>query len=121
MFSKTALIACASALFITGCASVAVNDAALAQRTSLALGLTSDQFTISNRVDSGVRTDYSVQTAAGENYACYVTGIISVTGRVVSDAICTGMQSGGNAGQAAPAAAATPNCNDLLRAAGRCE
>ena len=94
------------------------NDS-LTQRTSLALGLSPSQFTISNRTDSGVRTDYNVRTAAGKTYACYVTGTFSVTGRVVSDAVCT---------EIAPGASSTPTasdthgpCNALLKAAGKCK
>lgn len=99
----------------SGCASVAVSDNALNQRTSLALGLTPDQFTISNRVDGGVRTDYNVKTHDGKSYACYVTGSVSVMGPVVSDALCNTM--GGNGQSAQPVSS---SCNALLKAAGRC-
>ncbi|WP_061238921.1 hypothetical protein [Ectopseudomonas composti] len=100
---------------VSGCASVAVSDNVLSQRTSLALGLTPDQFTISNRVDGGVRTDYNVKTRDGKNYACYVTGSVSVLGPVVSDALCNTM--GGNDQPAQPV---SNSCNALLKAAGRC-
>ena len=106
-----------SLFLVTGCASMAVGEDALTQRTSVALGLAPDQFTISNRSDSGVRTDYSVRTASGKIYSCYVTGTVTVIGKTVSDAVCTETQSGASQGQAAAAG----TCNDLLRAAGKCK
>lgn len=63
---------------IAGCASVAVSEDVLTQRTSSALGLNPSQFTIYGRTDSGVRTDYSVRTMSGKTYACYVTGMFSL-------------------------------------------
>lgn len=119
-----ALAVCVSVL--AGCASMAVSDDLIVTRTTSALGLPASEFTISKRADSGVRTDYIATTKANRVFQCYVAGSFSVTGRVVSDAICSPM-SGGPAASAAPAAAspgATPapagNCNALLRAAGRC-
>lgn len=102
--------------FLTGCASVAVSNDAIADRTAFALSLDKSAFTISNRVDDGVRSSFSVKTNTGKNYNCYVGGSISVVGRVVSDAICN--EVGGGASK--PAAASAPNCNALLKAAGGC-
>lgn len=104
---------------LAGCASVAVTEDALVQRTSFALGVSADHFTISNRVDSGVRTDYDVHTQAGKDYACYVTGTVSVTGRTVSDAICKARQGTAQASQSTKESDSP--CNDLLKAAGKCE
>ncbi|MEK8034258.1 hypothetical protein AACH06_25815 [Ideonella sp. DXS29W] len=110
-----------------GCASVAVTDESLQSRTSSAIHQPAGTFTISQRVDEGVKTSYQVRTSSGKQYSCYVTGAIGMTGRVVSDAICSeGSPSGttGSSASAAPAAAATPpasNCNALLKAAGRCQ
>jgi hypothetical protein len=73
---------------LAGCASVAVSDGAIEERTAFALGLQRGSFTISDRQDDGVRTQYVVKTKAGQRYNCYVTGTFSVTGRIVSDAIC---------------------------------
>jgi hypothetical protein len=95
-----------------------VTEELLVQRTSLALGLAADQFTISARTGSGIRTDYSVATKAGRQYACYVTSTSTFTGSVVSDALCTELQSGATSGQSA--APARSECNALLRAAGKC-
>ncbi|MEN9493690.1 MAG: hypothetical protein RJA63_4139 [Pseudomonadota bacterium] len=117
------LIAAATAL-AAGCASVAVSSDAIERNTASALGLERGSFTISDRVDDGVKTNYAVRTNAGKSYACYVTGTISVTGRVVSDAICSEL--GKTAKQATtpstPASTSTAgtSCNALLRAAGRC-
>lgn len=118
-YKKLAAGIALSALLV-GCASVAVNNDSLTQRTSNALGLSPDQFTISNRSDSGVRTDYSVHTSAGKTYACYVTGTFSVTGRIVSDAICSTMQAGAPSSQATNETTHQP-CNALLKAAGKCQ
>jgi hypothetical protein len=76
------------ALLAVGCASVAVTDSAIEERTAFALGLQRGSFTISERKDDGVRTQYAVQTKAGQRYNCYVAGSFSVIGRTVSDAIC---------------------------------
>ena len=82
------LAAAATPGHFSGCASVAVTDSAMEERTAFALGLRRGSFTISDRRDDGVRTQYQVQTKTGQRYACYVAGSFSVTGRVVSDAIC---------------------------------
>jgi hypothetical protein len=105
---------------VTGCASVAVSNDAIVDRTAFALSLDKSAFTISNRVDDGVRSSFSVKTNAGKNYNCYVGGSISVVGRVVSDAICNEVGVAGGAVKPAGAAAPAANCNALLKAANRC-
>lgn len=112
---KNKLVSSYFVLFLSGCASYAVTDDVITSHTSFALGLQPSEFTISNRVDSGVRTDYKVKTTSGKSYSCYLTGTVSVTGRAVSDAICRS-SSGGNTNMQN----STENCNALLRAAGRC-
>lgn len=114
---KIALLALIAAA-ISGCASVAVNDDSLQTRTAQALNLQPTDFTISNRSDNGIRTDYTVTTHKKQVYSCYVTGTVSIMGRVVSDAVCTPI-SGGSSGKPAPTPKAS-SCNDLLRAAGKC-
>lgn len=118
-----------AAALAAGCASVAVSGDAIEQNTARALGLAPGSFTVSNRVDSGIKTTYNVKTTAGRQYGCYVTGTVAIVGRVVSDAMCTEMarQPGRMAGQAAPAMApaqapapAPQQCNAFLKAAGRC-
>ncbi len=84
----TATLAIGSA-FTAGCASFAVTDEAIADRTAFALGLGKGDFTVSNRVDDGTTTRYSVRTRSGQDFNCFVGGSISVTGRSVSEAICT--------------------------------
>lgn len=86
--ASTALIAIAAAA-ATGCASIAVTDEALVERTAFALGLSKGDFTISNRVDDGTTTRYSVKAKSGQEFNCFVGGSIGVLGRVVSEAICT--------------------------------
>ncbi|MFT3664070.1 hypothetical protein [Piscinibacter sp.] len=78
-----------AALAAAGCASIAVTDDALVDRTAFALGLAKGDFTISNRSDEGTTTRYSVRTKAGQDFNCFVGGSISVLGRSVSEAICT--------------------------------
>ena len=85
---KKMLALASSAVFIaltSGCASFAVSNDAIEQNTAQALGLAKGTFTISDRVDDGVKASYSVKTNTGKQYACYVTGGVSIVGRVVSD------------------------------------
>lgn len=112
----TAILLAAS----SGCASVAVTSDSIEERTAFALGIGTQDFTISDRVDSGVRTDYRVQTRDGARYACYVTGIISVIGRNISDAICSRQGAATEAAKPADAGSAPASCNALLKAAGKC-
>ncbi|WP_374678011.1 hypothetical protein [Piscinibacter sp.] len=84
----TTIVALGSAL-ATGCASIAVTDEAIVDRTAFALGLGKGDFAVSNRVDDGTTTRYSVRTKTGQDFNCFVGGSISVTGRTVSEAICT--------------------------------
>ena len=86
--SSIALLTVAAAA-ATGCASIAVTDEALVDRTAFALGLGKGDFTISNRVDEGTTTRYSVKARSGQEFNCFVGGSIGVLGRVVSEAICT--------------------------------
>jgi hypothetical protein len=92
------------------------DTAAIEQRTSFTLGLDRNQFTISDRVDSGVRTDYVVKTKTGKTYRCYVTGAAFRGERIVSDAICSKRNGSANLGQSTGG----NSCNALLKAAGKC-
>lgn len=106
-----------AAMLTSGCASVAVTDDAIQRNTAVALGVGSTSLEISDRMDEGVKTTY-VAKANGKTYNCYVTGTVSVVGRVVSDAMCTELKraSPGKATQTSK----PPSCNALLRAAGKC-
>lgn len=108
-----------AAAALAGCASVAVHGDDLTQRTSAAIGLMPDQFEIFDRSDKGVRTDYRVRTKSGKSYSCYVTGMVSVTGRTVSDAICAQIGAGSSPAEARSTGSTQP-CNALLKAAGKC-
>jgi hypothetical protein len=105
----------ANTLLAAGCASVAVTEDSIQQRTALALGVEKGDFTISNRVDDGVRTDYVATTASGKVYNCYVEGSVSIVGRVVSDALCSEKGKAANKSMSPGT-----SCNDLLKAAGKC-
>ena len=89
-------------------------------------------------MDDGVKASYNVKTNTGKQYACYVTGGVSIVGRVVSDPMCTEV---GKAGKQATTNTGTTNtgtsntgtsntgtsntgsasCNALLKAAGKCQ
>lgn len=116
---RTAIVSVAVlAALASGCASVAVSNDAIEQNTATALGLAKGSFTISDRVDDGIKASYSVKTNAGKRYNCYVTGTVSYMGRQVSDPICTEV---GKSGKTAPSTGASAgSCNALLKAAGKC-
>ena len=62
------------------------------------------------------KSSYAVKSTAGSKYSCYVTGTVSVMGRVVSDPVCN------EKGKPAKPITATSStsCNALLKAAGKC-
>ena len=109
-------------LYISGCASVAVSDGAIERNTAQALGIDKGSFVISDRVDDGVKSTYMVSTKSGKKYSCYVTGGVGITGKVVSDALCSELKQQGSP-VAAPARTGARNqsCNALLTAAGKCQ
>lgn len=107
-----------TALLATGCASVAVSNDAIERNTAHALGLAKGNFTISDRMDDGVKTTYTVKANTGKQYSCYVTGTIAVVGRVVSDAMCTELGKSGK--QTTTGTGGKTSCNALLKAAGKC-
>ena len=119
--TKRAALPCLAmaALLATGCASVAVSNDAIEQNTAQALGLAKGTFTISDRVDDGVKASYNVKTNTGKQYACYVTGGVSIVGRVVSDPMCTEVGKAGK--QATTSNTGSASCNALLKAAGKCQ
>ena len=106
-----------AAMLASGCASVAVTDDAIQRNTAVAVGVDTPSVDISDRMDEGVKTTYVAKTN-GKTYNCYVTGTVSVVGRVVSDAMCTELK------RASPSKAKEtskpPVCNALLKAAGKC-
>ena len=119
--TKRAALPCLAmaALLATGCASVAVSNDAIEPNTAQALGLAKGTFTISDRVDDGVKASYSVKTNTGKQYACYVTGGVSIVGRVVSDPMCTEVGKAGK--QTTTSNTGSASCNALLKAAGKCQ
>ncbi|WP_430407617.1 hypothetical protein [Hydrogenophaga sp.] len=61
-----------AALLTAGCASIAVTDEAIVDRTAFALNLDKDAFTVSNRVNDGTTTRYAVRTKTGQEFNCFV-------------------------------------------------
>ncbi len=103
-----------SAIALVGCASMAVNEDDLIKKTSIALSLDKSEFTVSDRSDSGMQTDYVVTTKSGKKYNCYVTGSFYQLGKAVSDAICSEI------GKSAGTVKSNAQCNALLKKAGKC-
>lgn len=112
----TGVVVLLCAVLVGGCASVAVTDDAIMQRTAFALGLENKDFTVSNRVDDGTTARYQVKTRSGRQFNCYIGGSISVTGRSVSEAICTELGRDG----VKPAPGSAASCNALVKSAGKC-
>jgi hypothetical protein len=78
-----------AAFIFSGCASVAISNDAIVERTAFALSLDKSAFTISNRVDESTRSSYSVAVNDGRKYNCYIGGGFSGPIRVVGDAMCS--------------------------------
>ncbi len=143
--TRPALLAVAPAFaalaLLSGCAST-LDQRGLEQRTAQAIGRSVGQFTITDREEeTGGRINYTVNTLDGVAYRCYLYGAtgfqkaMSFGQTPHSDAICTAMvaskgssspaATAPTAAPAAPAPAArgrnaSPECNALLKAAGRC-
>jgi hypothetical protein len=118
---------------LAGCAAT-INQDGLEQRTAQAIGRSVGQFAITDRSEeTGGRINYTVNTRDGAAYRCYLVGATGFQKAMTfgqlphSDAICTAM-AGGKSGSANQRPAANgqggrspgPECNALLRAAGRC-
>lgn len=126
MHLRSIVPAAAVLALLTGCAAT-IDQSGLEQRTAQAIGRTVGQFTISDRSEeTGGRINYSVQTRDGAAYRCYLYGVtgfqkaMSFGQTPHSDAICTAMVGSKGSAPAAVPKAAGPECNALLRAAGRC-
>ena len=131
--------AVAALALLSGCACTR-DQRGLEQRTAQAIGRSVGQFSITDREEeTGGRINYTVNTLDGMAYRCYLYGAtgfqkaMSFGQTPHSDAICTAMaasKSGTSSPAAAAPAAATapaargrsasPECNALLKAAGRC-
>ncbi|KRD39564.1 hypothetical protein ASE35_04275 [Lysobacter sp. Root916] len=116
--ARFGIAAIAASALLSACASFAVSDDALVQRTGFALGMEPREFTISNRMDEGTTTRYQVKASGGRTFNCFVGGSVSVLGKSVSEAVCT--ETGKGAGQSAPKSQRSGTCNALLKAAGKC-
>lgn len=123
----------AALALLSGCAST-LDQKGLEQRTAQAIGRSADQFSITDREeDTGGRVNYTVKTLDGMAYRCYLYGAtgfqkaMSFGQTPHSDAICTVMvpskASASNPGASALGARGRspgPECNALLKTAGRC-
>lgn len=131
---RIALVSVATVAILTaGCASVAISDDGIEKSTAAALGLEKGSFDITDRDNDGSKTTYLVKANDGRKFSCYMTGTVSLFGRVSSDPVCTEIMPPKPAAsaKAAPAAAATATttapakkaapCNALLKAAGKCK
>ena len=72
-------------LAVAGCASLAVTDQALTERTAGAVGLKKTGFTVSQRMDDSTRTRSAVRKPTGQEFNCFVGGSFNVLGRSVSN------------------------------------
>ena len=112
---RLSIITLAAALTLTACSGVnnaTVSDAKLRERAAFTLGTSPDKVTISNRRNEGITIHFTA-TVGGRATQCYVTNSVTMIGAMTSDALCSD-----NAAKAA--LRRTGQCNDLLKAAGRC-
>jgi len=96
-----------SALFaLGGCAGIenkAVSDEVLARKAAISLNVPDNEVTISNRMSEGMNTiNFTATTKQGSTHRCYIHSLLF--GLSQTGAICAGGA-----------------CNDLLKAAGRCQ
>lgn len=95
------------------------SEASLLDKAEFATGVSAANLKI---VEGSVTAEldsvhYKVKAKNGTLYRCYFTSIVATT----SDAICTAIDGSGKAMKNQKKKAAKGgNCNDLLRAAGRC-
>lgn len=112
-------VAALSALFLAGCGHISknfVSDADMIAKAEFATGIEASRLSI---VPGSVKSEmdsihYRVKTKGGATYACYFTTIVATT----SDAICKKIGTKGK--DPAKKAVKKEDCNELLRAAGRC-
>lgn len=109
---KLHLISLTAALVLLhGCASLAIDDEALKYRTEMALGIERAGFTITERSDVGLETQYKVTTNSGKIYRCQIGGTVALIGNVVSDASCIEFNIKENH---------NTSCNAIEKASGSC-
>lgn len=131
MRALSAVVLFSAVALVSGCAAT-IDQGGLEQRTAQAIGRPVGQFSIAERSEeTGGRINYTVHTAEGASYRCYLYGATGFQKAMTfgqtphSDAICTAMMGTQGKGAPAPAAAASrarggEACNALLKAAGRC-
>ena len=89
-FLRVRTVVCAPvAILIAACAGLPVGNNVIQEKTAATLNLSQDAFTISDRVNEGEKTSYTVATQRGKKYRCHITGAASLTGAGLSNAICS--------------------------------
>src|SRR5699024_74804 len=76
-------------LISAGCTTMNPNDDFVRSKTAVELQLPTEAVVVYDRVDSGVRTDYRVQTIKGEHFNCHITGKILTSTRGISEPVCS--------------------------------
>lgn len=106
-------MAAASVLAMTGCATTNVSDEKLLDKAESATGVVKSNLSVvpNSKEASGTDLNFKVQDKSQNIYKCYYMKFLWNE----SDAICTKLNADGSAGNAN-----TANCNDLLKAAGKC-
>jgi len=78
-----------SAFFImAGCSTITPKDEAVREKAAISLKLPPEAIVVHDRVDSGVRTDFRVQTIKGDWFNCHITGKLLTSTRGVSEPVC---------------------------------
>ena len=113
------LVALSGAAALAGCAAGSNN--AVETKTAHTLGLQKRAVAISGCADDGTESTYFVKFNKAKTYSCYLTGSVSLVGRLISDA--AGCETGKGAMSPVTPSAATQSAqcepNLLLGATGK--
>lgn len=114
-----AVLTCSALVVLAACAATIGKDT-LEQRTAHAIGRPIGSFAISETSEeTGGRVNYTAKTRDGATYRCYLysattfQSVMTLGNTPHSDAICSAMSG-------SRTASPVPNCNALLKAAGKC-
>jgi hypothetical protein len=141
---KVLALAIVAAGVLAGCRSREVNDSPsasnkqaeksqqpsrwqrkLAEGTGFVLSLDPSEFTISDQRNEGGfgsrTTYYTVTTNKGERYSCYMVGDFMGGIVGVGEPVCRDAPGSSNKKKGKKSRTVSRTCNELLRAAGKCE
>ena len=106
-------MAATSVFVMTGCATTNVSDEKLLDKAESATGVVKNNLSVvpGSKEASGTDLNFKVQDKSQNVYKCYYMKFLWNE----SDAICTKLNADGSVSNANAA-----NCNDLLKAAGKC-